>query len=401
VTDRLRIGYVYRDFNDDGSIASIYRRRVERLAQDEEVVAICSARTRAPTDAPVRFETVEPLVRSRARFGYAVECGSFALRAASRIRRLRNDLDVVHVVGFDAPYADIVTVNAVRSAEIDHYFTEVEPDARLRRRLTPVLRPQALVVLAMERRLFRPPYPYCLVLSHVIAADLMRRHGVPDDAIERIPTSLEAERYAFDPRVRARVRSTLGVSDDRFVVLFVGDEFRRKGLERLIVALSRLDGDGELWVAGGDEKAPFETLAASVGVGARVRFLGRVPFTTIPDIYSACDVLVLPSRQDTWGQPVVEAMAAGRVAVASEFTGAQEIIRDGENGFVVARDGSPDQIAAVLAGPARDPQVRESIGERAVRTVAEFDHGAVDHRFREAHHKAYARRLRYARGAPG
>jgi glycosyltransferase involved in cell wall biosynthesis len=177
------------------------------------------------------------------------------------------------------------------------------------------------------------------------------------------------------------------------VVLFVGDDFGRKGLERAIRAIAKTQSNAELWVAGRDDPQRFEELAVTLNVQDRIRFLGRVDADRVPEIYSGCDVLVLPSRQDAWGLPVIEAMAATRVVLASEFTGAHVVIRDGINGFVLEREGSPEQIAAILDGPAADSEVRSAIGERACQTVASFDRTVMYERLRDAHRKALDRRL--------
>lgn len=393
MADPLRIAYIYRDFNDTGSIPSVFRDRAERLSYDEDVVAVCSAKTRDRTDAPLRFETVEPLTRGRGRVSYAVECGTFAFRASRTLQRLRPHIDLVHVVGFDAPRADIVTVNAVRRAELDHYFDEFEPTAKTRRKLAPVLRPQSLVVLEMERRLFREPFPYCIVESEAIGRDLSRYYGVPEDAVEVLPAGIDVDRLRFDSQARMAVRSRLNVPLDRLVVLFVGDEFGRKGLGRAVHAIARMSSDVELWVAGRTDPQPFAALAASLDVQDRIRFLGRVEPDRMPEIYSGCDVLVLPSQQDAWGHPVLEAMAAKRVVLASQFAGAHVVIRDGENGFVLEGEGSPEQIAAILEGPAASSEIRSSIGDSATRKAAEFDRGVIYQRLRDAHHEALRRRL--------
>jgi hypothetical protein len=60
---RLRIAYVYRNFNRVGSIESLYVRQAERLAADEDVTAFCSAGNRIATSAPISFVDVEPVVR--------------------------------------------------------------------------------------------------------------------------------------------------------------------------------------------------------------------------------------------------------------------------------------------------------------------------------------------------
>ena len=393
MTPSIRIAYVYRDFNRTGSIPSVFRDRAERLSYDENVVAVCSAKSRDRTDAPLSFETVEPLVRGRSRVRYAAECASFSLRAARVLQRLRPMLDVVHVVGFDAPRADIVTVNAVRRAELDHYFDEIEPEAHVRRRLAPLLRPQTLVVLEMERRLFQRPFPYCIVESAAIGRDLNEYYGVPDEFVEVMPAGIDVEQMRFDQRARETTRSRLNVQPETLVVLFVGDDFDRKGLERAIRAIARVSSSSQLWVAGGGDLQAFESLAASLDVRERVRFLGRVDAAEIAELYSASDVLLLPSRQDAWGHPVIEAMAAQRVVLASEFAGAHTVIHDGVNGFVLEGDGAPEQIAGILDGPAADPHVRLSLGERAFRTAIEFDRSAMYERLREAHHKAFRLRL--------
>jgi glycosyltransferase involved in cell wall biosynthesis len=400
VARRLSIGYVYRDFNIAGSIAGFFRDRAERLAIDEDVTVICSARTRASTDAPLRFKTVEPLTRGRGRLGYAFECGSFALRAGCCVRKLRPYLDVVHVVGFDAPDADIVTVNAVRPAEIARYFDEVEPEAWLRRRVASLLRPQSAVVQLVERRLFRPPFPLCLPETAAVADDLKRHYGVPEDAIEVIPAGVDLAIFTPSP-VDGDPRTARPRPDDRLLVLFVGSDFERKGLDRAIRAVALAKVEVELVVVGDGPESPYRELARSLGCLRSIRFLGRVPHTELPSLYRTCDALLLPSRQDAWGQPILEALACGLVAVASERAGAHEILVDGVNGFVVGGEGAPEEIAVLLAGPLSSAETRARVGARALETARRFDREVLYRRFRHAHHTAYARRLDRMRAAAG
>src|SRR5262245_10307678 len=115
---RLRIAYVYRHFNRSGSLESLYVRQAERLATDEDVTAFCSAVDRVPTSEPIRFADVEPITLGRDRFRYAAQCASFARRATKVLARRRDEFDVVHVEGTAASTADLVTVHAVRPAEV-------------------------------------------------------------------------------------------------------------------------------------------------------------------------------------------------------------------------------------------------------------------------------------------
>jgi glycosyltransferase involved in cell wall biosynthesis len=390
--ERLRIATVYRHFNRSGSISSSYADRAEWLAQVEDVTAVCSASTREATTGPLRFETVEPLVQRRGRFSYAVECASFALRAERLIRSARSRFDVVHVDGIAAFTGDLVTVHAVRGAELEHYFTNVEPEARLRRALAPVARPQNGVVLLTERRLFRPPYPLCLAMTDEIAGDLQERYGVPGELIEVLPRGVDSARFCFDSAARDRVRARFGTAPDRLVLLFVGDDFERKGLERAIGAVASARTRPELWIAGGGAADRYRATAAELGVTDRIRFLGHVSGEGLVPLLSAADALLLPSRQDAWGQTVLEAMASGRVVLVSRFSGVHKLVEDGSSGFVLDGPGSIEQMASLIDGPVSEPELRAAVGDRAVGVARRLDLVALHRRFRDAVHRAYARR---------
>jgi len=383
---------VYRSFNLNGSIESLFVRQAERLAQDEDVTVFCSTTGRIATAAPLQFVDIDPLSRGRDRIRYAVECASFARRATRALEARRDEFDVVHVEGTSAYAGDLVTVHAVRPAEMEHYFAKVEPGTRLRRALSArVLRPQSGVVLGIERRLFAEQ-PFCITPTRGIKDDLARVYGLPGDLVEVIPYPIDVERPTDEGRERARVRAEQGTAGDRLVVLFVGDDFGRKGLATAIESIARSGSQPELWVVGGGPAEAYRELAGRLGVGERVRFFGRRPPGELASWYAAADVVVLPSRQDAWGLSIVEAMAAGRVAVASEYTGSHETVEHGLTGYVVAREGSADEIAALLDGPLSDPQLRAAVGERASQAVRRFSFESIYPRLREAYHRAHERR---------
>ena len=385
---RLRIAYVYRHFNRTGSLPTVFLTRAEALSREEDVTAVVSAASRVPTDAPLRFETVEPIVVGNDRFRYAAECASFAIRATHRLKRLRSQFDLIHVDGFSAAMADMVTVHAVRRAELDHYFEHVEPSATVRRRLTPLLRPQTGTVIGIENRLYREPFPLCLPMSRRIAEDLKRYYGVPDDLIEVIPYGLDLHAFRFEPEARLRHREDIGTPPERVVVLFVGDDFERKGLDQAIGAVARTTQDVELWVAGGGDQSRYRALAGALGVGERTHFFGRVPNDRLAKIFSAADVFVLPSRQDAWGHTVIEAMASGRPVIVSPFAGSEEVVDTGINGFVLEPGDAGPQIAALFDGPLCQREAREAIGVRAAESIQHFDRRVIFPRFRAAHHRA-------------
>ena len=389
---RLRIASVYRSFNRSGSIESLFLRNAERLAQDEDVTAFVSAAGRAPTSALLRFAAIEPAARGRGRWRYALECSSFARRASKELARRRTEFDLVHVEGTSAYNADLVTVHAVRRAEVEHYFAEVEPQAWIaRRRLNTLLRPQTSVVVGIEQRLLeRIPSPYCICPSEAVKRDLERWHGVPSDRIKVLPYGVELDRFRQDPDARARLRAELGTPPDRLVLLFIGSSFARKGLQVCLdgLAQSRL-ADAEFWVIGGSDAERERVERATRGSRNRIRLLGRRPPEELPAFYSAADVFVLPSQQDSWALPVPEALAASCVVVASEYAGSSDLITTGMNGYVMEGSGSAEALAALLDGPLADPRARAAVAGRARDAVVPYDYEAFYAQYREAHWHAY------------
>lgn len=383
---RLRIAYVYRHFNRTGSIETLYLRHAERLARDASVTLFCARVDRAKTAAPLLFRDVEPLVHSRHRIGYAVECASFARRATRALKADRRSFDLVHVEGFAALEADVVTVHAVRRAEREHCREHIHGSrSALRHALGSLLRPQSLVVESIERQLLAERHPLCICPSSAVRDDIVRIHGVPADRIHVIPYGIDLARYEVDPRQRVERRALHGA--DGLVLLLVATSFQRKGVDIAIRALARVQARATLWIVGGEDPEPYRRLAREVGVADDVRFVGRVAWEELPQWYSAADVVLAPSRQDSWNLPVIEGLAAGRAVVASEFSGSAEAIHDGENGFVLAREGDPAVLAALIDRLA-DPELLGRVWTHARSSAAPFDEDEVYARIRAVYDRA-------------
>jgi glycosyltransferase involved in cell wall biosynthesis len=385
----LRVAYVYRTFSEIGSIPSLYRHLGEALSRDLDLTLFCSKRGRQLSEAPLTFRDVEPLFAGDGRFRYAIECATFAARAARATSGSRGAFDLVHSEGFALPRADLVTVHAVRRAEITRYFERIEPRAVVRKRLPNIFRPQAAVVLGIERRLFAAPAPLCIAASEQIKRDLERFHHVPPELVKVIPYGIDVDRLRFDEAERRQRRAELGAGDETTVVLFVGDSFLRKGLDTAIEGLAASKTGAELWVIGDDDATRYAELAARLRITHRVRFLGRRSQSELPGLYSAGDVLLLPSRNDAWGLPPIEAMVSGGIPIVSSYTGASEVIDHGRNGYVLTGAGSAPEIAALLDGPLANRETRHTIGSAAASTARAFGWSRVYPRILEAHYAAY------------
>jgi UDP-glucose:(heptosyl)LPS alpha-1,3-glucosyltransferase len=120
--------------------------------------------------------------------------------------------------------------------------------------------------------------------------------------------------------------------------------------------------DAALWVAGSDSASPWRRLAEELGVGSRVRFLGRRG--DIEDVYAAADALILPTRYDAFANVCLEAAASGLAVVTSGSNGAARWI--GEAGLVI---DDPEDFAgfAKALDALADPTTREQLGAAARR----------------------------------
>jgi glycosyltransferase involved in cell wall biosynthesis len=147
----------------------------------------------------------------------------------------------------------------------------------------------------------------------------------------------------FSPGDRARLRERLRLSSGP-VLTSVGRLVELKGHDLVIRALT-LVPHATLVIAGdGPERKRLEALARSLGVDARVRFLGELPQPDLVGVYGGADALVLASRHEGWPNVLLEAMACGCPVVATNLNGIREIVRDPDAGVVI-EERSPEGIA--------------------------------------------------------
>jgi glycosyltransferase involved in cell wall biosynthesis len=156
----------------------------------------------------------------------------------------------------------------------------------------------------------------------------------------------------FRPRDRATARQKYGTAGASPLFLSVGHLIERKAHHLVIEALPH-HPTAHLLIAGeGPERATLEVLAGRLGVADRVRLLGRVTQSDLPDLYSAADVLVLASSREGWANVLLEAMACGTPVAASNVWGAPEVVAEPAAGVLVdERSGAAfaDGIARVLS----------------------------------------------------
>lgn len=191
---------------------------------------------------------------------------------------------------------------------------------------------------------------------------------------ERVRVASNTVAEDFTPGDGQAMRATLGLTSE-FVILTVGRlaaSERYKGHDKVIRLLGCLTQQGfspTYLIAGdGDDSPRLAAIAHECGVGDQVRFLGHVPRETLPDLYRAAQLFLLPSTGEGFGIVLLEAMACGTPAFCLAQGGAMDALGDGELG-VAAHDA--DLRASLLAacGAARDGRLES--GEALARQVRE------------------------------
>jgi len=190
--------------------------------------------------------------------------------------------------------------------------------------------------------------------------------GIDADKISVLRNGVDLDQ--FQPMDRAAARRRWQVEGR--VVLSVGHLIERKGHHLVIEALASLPDVTLLVAGGGPEQEALTRLAARLGVGGRVRFLGAVPHQRLPELYAAADLLVLASSREGWANVLLEAMACGTPAAATDVWGTAEVVADPAAGWLI-----PERSAPAVAASLR--QALDTLPDRAAtRRYAEaFDWG--------------------------
>lgn len=199
-----------------------------------------------------------------------------------------------------------------------------------------------------------------LAVSREIAAELVEDLRWPAEKVEVVYNAVDVERAAVPapPGLRAQ----LGGSETRPLVLTPARLNAQKGHDTLLEAIAELPEALFLLAGDGPERGRLEDRVAKLGIGDRVRFLGRRE--DVPQLLAACDVFCLPSLYEGSSLAVLEAMAAGIAIVSSAIGGTEELIEDGRGGLLVP-PGDATALAAALRRLLGDPELRERLATRA------------------------------------
>lgn len=214
--------------------------------------------------------------------------------------------------------------------------------------LIPEHRPQRAMILAAAKR--------AAVVTTVAAA--LREQLV---VLGASPGNISVVEHGVDldlfqpPADRAALRRKLGIADR--TVLCVGHLVENKGVDLAIRAVACLAGVHLLIAGTGPMDVELQALAETLGVGARVKFLGHVDQARLPELYGAADITANCSQREGISNVLLESLACGTPLVATPVWGSPEVLRVPEAG-VLAADRSDGAIAAGIAHLSKHPPDR-------------------------------------------
>src|SRR6184192_197666 len=205
-----------------------------------------------------------------------------------------------------------------------------------------------------------------VAVSPQVRDDLVSLGVAPAERFVVIRLGIELdERVAGPQNGRLESRRYLGIPPDRFAVGWIGRMTAVKRTDDVLVAFKRLRESGVdavlCMVGDGPDRPGLEQRAHDLGIVRNTLFLGYQQ--EVAPFYAAFDALVLPSSNEGTPVSVIEALGAGRPVVATRVGGVPDVVRDGEDGFLV-EPGATDELAERLERLARDPALRERMGKQ-------------------------------------
>lgn len=222
-----------------------------------------------------------------------------------------------------------------------------------------------------ERRAYSSPrLRGVIAVSEGTARELEEFYRVPRARITVVPNGVDGAvfRPSADTAARRLLRDRLSLPRDEFVALFVGGDWERKGVRDAIAAVAGLS-ETRLVILGTGDVGAMRTYATRVGAGQQVVFPGasRAP----QDWYAASDAFVFPSRYEAFSLVTLEAAASGLPVVAHAINGTEELVRDGENGWLVPFGA--DALREKIETLRDDPALRARMAAAAVVSSRRYD----------------------------
>lgn len=342
--DRLSVAVVIKSFTTNGGAEKFAVEIAKRMLARNHIVDIFAREIDLNAAHGMNIHRVAKEMS----FSSALSLYKFATASSMLLNGSGCDVIHSHEKGVLCDVSTVHTFSYIHGIERFSLFKQLS---------TFYLNPKGILYYWLEKKQLKSSA--IVAVSETIRRDI-RRYFPEADNIFTITPGVDLS--AFKP-----IKKTHFIDKNEFkmgeayncelTVLFVGSEFRRKGLDNLILTLPEKT---RLVIVGrGDHLSYYHHLVKAAGLQNKVTFKGLVD--NIADYYASADVLVLPSLREAFGMAALEAMACGLPVVLSSATGVASLVEDGKNGFVF---NQPSELKGILRRLS-DPGIRKMIGENA------------------------------------
>lgn len=210
------------------------------------------------------------------------------------------------------------------------------------------LNPRHRTILSIERRLYESGQVRRVITQSKLDTRLLTEYfRIPADRIRRIPNGVNMTVFRPEAKShRAEIRKQWKIDADEPLLIFASMDFRRKGLDTLLLSLSRLKSISKLLVLGDGDIGRYQKQANDLGLERHVIFAGRQ--AGIERFYGAADLFVLPTIYEPFPNVNLEAMACGLPVITTKTAGGADIVVPGENGWLIDDAWAVDQLTEAI-----------------------------------------------------
>ena len=279
--------------------------------------------------------------------------------------------DVVYSPGINCLDADAITVHVLFARLLENVRGELRFSRHPASAWPRVIHRRIYyhLVQFLEGHVYSRPNQFLGAVSQKVARDLASDYG-RTEKVRVVYTGLDLS--WFNPvrraALRLEARAELGLAEDNFELLLLGNGWKNKGLPSLLDAAGIVkDPRLVLLVAGEDDASPYQAVIRHHHLAGRVHFLP--PRRDVEFYYAAADAYAGPSLEDSFGQPPAEALACGLPVIVSRNAGCAEIISHGVDGLVLEDPRDVQTLAAWVRRLMDDSEFRNNLATNAARAA--------------------------------